>query len=47
MDAILGRDVVRKIRSAANHPERRGGTSPLGVTVIPGGINFGVSSRNA
>jgi glycogen operon protein len=47
MSVILEQDVVGKMRAAATHAERPGRASPLGATVVPGGVNFSVFSRNA
>jgi hypothetical protein len=47
MGVMLEQDVVGKMRAAANHAERPGRASPLGATVVPDAVNFGVFSRNA
>ena len=39
--------VIEKKRAVANGAESTGRTSPLGATVVPGGVNFSVYSRDA
>ena len=48
MDVVLDHTLVEKATStAANDVESAGRSSPLGATVLPGGGNFSVFSRNA
>jgi len=47
MSIILEQAVVEKMSAAANYAEITGRSSPLGATVVPGGVNFSVFSRNA
>src|SRR5215475_6531744 len=47
MSVILEHAVVEKMQTAANPVERTGRSSPLGATVVPGGVNLSVFSRNA
>ena len=45
---VLGRELtVKKAPTAANRIERTGRSSPLGVTVLPDGVNFSLFSRAA
>src|SRR6516225_9860683 len=39
--------VVERISAAPKRPECTGRSHPLGATVLPGGVNFSVFSRNA
>jgi isoamylase len=48
MDVVLDQTLVEKATSSAtNDVESAGRSSPLGATVLPGGGNFSVFSRNA
>ena len=47
MSVILEQAVDEKMSAAANYAEITGRSSPLGATVVPGGVNFSVFSRNA
>jgi len=48
VDFVTDRTVTGgEISSAAKAAEYRGRSSPLGATVLPGGVNFSVYSRNA
>src|ERR1700757_3591578 len=42
---VISEQVGRKKISTT--PEFRGGSSPLGATIVPGGVNFSVFSRDA
>ena len=43
----VAQSVVEKKPTVASRAESEGRTSPLGATVVPGGVNFSVYSRNA
>ena len=45
--SVLFEEVVDEGTRAAHQAERAARTSPLGATVLPGGVNFSVYSRNA
>src|SRR6516225_7507455 len=47
MSVILEQAVDEKMSAAANYAEITGRSSPLGATVVPGGVNFSLYSRNA
>jgi isoamylase len=47
MSVVFEEVVVEETRAAAHYAERPGRASPLGATVVPGGVNFSVYSRNA
>ena len=47
MNVIIEQALVEKMPAATNPVERTGRSSPLGATVVPGGVNFSVFSRNA
>src|SRR5215469_15991608 len=47
MSVLFEEVVVEETRSATQHAETAGRSSPLGATVVPGGVNFSVFSRNA
>ena len=47
MNVIIEQALFEKMPPAANPVERTGRSSPLGATVVPGGVNFSVFSRNA
>ena len=47
MSVLFEEVVVEETRAAAHQAERPGRASPLGATVVPGGVNFSVYSRNA
>jgi len=44
---VLEQAVVERISVGAKRPESTGRSHPLGATVLPGGVNFSVFSRNA
>jgi isoamylase len=47
MSVLFEKRGVEEPRTATHQAERRGQASPLGATVVPGGVNFSVYSRNA
>jgi isoamylase len=47
MSVIFDQAGVEEMSVAANYAESAGRSSPLGATVVPGGVNFSVFSRNA
>jgi glycogen operon protein len=47
VDFVVDRAITEGKMSAAEEVESTGRTSPLGATVLPGGVNFSVYSRNA
>jgi isoamylase len=47
MSVIFNQVVVEEMSPTANYAESAGRSSPLGATVVPGGVNFSVFSRNA
>ena len=48
MDSAVDRAVTGlELSAAAKLAECRGRSSPIGATVLPGGVNFSVYSRNA
>src|SRR5215470_6858735 len=47
MNIFLVQAVVENASAAANPAESTGRSSPLGATIVPGGVNFSVFSRGA
>ncbi len=47
MSAVIAQAVVEKKGTMPNRAEIPGRTSPLGATIVPGGVNFSVFSRMA
>jgi glycogen operon protein len=47
MNVILEQGLVERLPAALNSAQNTGQSSPLGATVVPGGVNFSVFSRSA
>src|SRR5689334_10009109 len=45
--AVVEQGVAEKAAAAAKRDKSAGKSSPLGATLVPGGVNFSVYSRNA